>query len=668
MAQVIHSAQQPHKIRKSLPLSAVAFSIFLTACSSTQPSHANNIDHSQDFLFNDALTANSRGNLTALYQHQQQMQGSALGYYPEYFILNQNIATQPVEQILQFAQRHPQTAMTEKLIADYIEEKVKIGDTRTPAVLIPLVMNADESEACAITQIKASLGQPISKDDYRDALLKMDDRKQPELCKSLARNIINHPSMSQLDRIQRLFVVARAGDIGATLNTANAMGLNVQLSQLNAIYANPASYLYSNPNKNDFVQQVYLIFALGLLANNDLNQAFSLAPSIANGADAQFARYIYRTVGYVGANTIVKNGFNPLALQYFEQSQGFPFSPEESELYARQAIRFANWGAVIRAINTMHPAQQQEDCWQYWVARALEASNDRNSMNQATSIYQRLARSDDYHGLLSRMRLKQDYVNEPNDYVPTANDIARVDQDIHFARAFSLKDIGAPDAYSNREWNWAVRQAANRQDDALIIAAAQRADAMGWRDRSIFAADRTTNRHNYTLRYPMPYQNLVVRHSASAGIHPAWAYGIARQESRFNTYARSGVGATGMFQVMPETGRVIARQLGESYNPANLRQADTNVRYGTFYLGDIQSKLGGHPMVATAGYNTGPNRARCWMPTDQPMDADRYAETIPILETRDYVKHIITNAVHYGVHFGQGGTNLNRFMYPVPTQ
>ena len=242
----------------------------------------------------------------------------------------------------------------------------------------------------------------------------------------------------------------------------------------------------------------------------------------------------------------------------------------------------------------------------------------------------------------------------------------RLSQDIHFSRAFALRRVNAPENYINREWNWAVRQAYLKHDDGLLLAAAKRATDMGWYDRAIYAADRTENKHNYSYRYAMPHQNYVVSHSRNAGIDPAWAYGLMRQESRFNTGARSHVGAGGLMQIMPDTAKLVARQMGETYNPAALTDMNTNIRYGTFYLSMIQSQLSNSPVLATAGYNAGPNRARRWQPDSQPIAADQYTESIPLTETRDYVKHVMTNATHYGVLLGQGAQSIEKRMNIIP--
>ncbi|MBL8323065.1 MAG: transglycosylase SLT domain-containing protein, partial [Acinetobacter sp.] len=284
----------------------------------------------------------------------------------------------------------------------------------------------------------------------------------------------------------------------------------------------------------------------------------------------------------------------------------------------------------------------------------------------AQAIFKRLAQGDDYHNLLAKDHVGQSYSSLPGNTQPDNADAQRLSQDIHFSRAFALRNVNAPDSYINREWNWAVRQAYLKQDDGLLLAAAKRATDMGWYDRAIYAADRTVSKHNYSLRYAMPHQPYVVSHSQNAGIDPAWAYGLMRQESRFVSNARSHVGAGGLMQIMPDTAKLVARQMGESYNPAALSDMNTNIRYGTFYLSMIQRQLSSSPVLATAGYNAGPNRARRWQPDDQGIAADQYAESIPLTETRDYVKHVMTNAAHYGVLLGQGAQSIGKRMQTIP--
>lgn len=622
------------------------------------------LSYAAEEQFNDALNAANSGNTALLDQYQLAMQNDVLGYYPEYWKLNTNLGFQSPTSIVSFAQRYPQSAMAEKLAADYVEEKVKQADFASAQPVLSYVTNPDQAENCALAQVRAKSGDALVFAEYKDVWLATES--QPESCLGLGRMMLSSPLMSAQDKQQRLWVQLRSGLSGQALATAQTLGLNLSLAQLNQIQANPLNYLWSAPKTND-ADYAYLIFALGRLANNDLSNAFSNVQRVAQGTPQNVQKYLYRTVAYIGGTTVMKNNFNREVLQYFDASYGYPLSPEEAEIYARQAIRFGAWESLIRAIDSMTVTQKQEDRWQYWLARASEQRGDSASKATAQQIYRKLAQAgDDYHNLLAKDRLGERYNHQPYDDQPTASDLRRLDQNIHFNRAFTLRRINANPTYTNREWNWAVRQAYLQHDDGLLLAAAKRAHDMGWYDRAIYAADRTTNKHNDTYRYVTPHKTNVVSHSYNAGIDPAWAYGLMRQESRFVTSARSHVGAGGLMQIMPDTAKLIARQMGETYNPAALNEMNTNIRYGTFYLSMIQGQLSNNPVLATAGYNAGPNRARRWQPDYQSISADQYTETIPLLETRDYVKHVMTNATHYGVILGQGAQSLSQRMKVIP--
>ncbi|NNH27686.1 lytic transglycosylase domain-containing protein [Acinetobacter terrestris] len=621
------------------------------------------ITHAADEQFNAALQAANAGNIGLLQQYQASMQNDVLGYYPEYWSLNANLSAQPSSNIVNFAQRYPQSAMAEKLAADYVEEKVKQADFATAQPVLQYVTNADQAESCAVAQVRAKSGDPLVFAEYKDVWLTTNS--QPESCTGLGRMMLSSPLMTEQDRQQRLWGQLRAGQSGQALATAQTLGMSLSLAQLNQIQANPLNYLWSAP-KASTADHAYLVFAMGRLADSDLNSAMSAVKRAAEGTPLQVQKALYRAVGYIGGTTVMKNNFNREVLNYLDASYGLPFSSEEAEIYARQAIRFSSWESLIRAIDAMSVTQKQEDRWQYWLARASEQRGDASSKRTAQEIFKKLAQGDDYHNLLAKDKLGQSYNNIPNNVQPSNSDVQRLSQDIHFSRAFALRRVNAPDNYINREWNWAVRQAYLKHDDGLLLAAAKRATDMGWYDRAIYAADRTENKHNYSYRYAMPHQNYVVSHSRNAGIDPAWAYGLMRQESRFNTGARSHVGAGGLMQIMPDTAKLVARQMGETYNPAALSDMNTNIRYGTFYLSMIQSQLSSSPVLATAGYNAGPNRARRWQPDSQSIAADQYTESIPLTETRDYVKHVMTNATHYGVLLGQGAQSIEKRMNVIP--
>jgi len=201
----------------------------------------------------------------------------------------------------------------------------------------------------------------------------------------------------------------------------------------------------------------------------------------------------------------------------------------------------------------------------------------------------------------------------------------------------------------NREWNWTLRG----MNDRELLASAEYARRIQLYDRTVNTADRTVSEHDFSLRYLTPFRDTMQRDTASAGVDIDWVYGLIRQESRFIISAQSGVGASGLMQLMPATAQRVAKQIGLGSLSANqIADTDTNILLGTNYLAGLFSQLDDSAVLATAGYNAGPGRARQWRDSlPRPVEGAIYAETIPFNETRDYVKNVLSNATYYAALF-----------------
>jgi soluble lytic murein transglycosylase len=100
-------------------------------------------------------------------------------------------------------------------------------------------------------------------------------------------------------------------------------------------------------------------------------------------------------------------------------------------------------------------------------------------------------------------------------------------------------------------------------------------------------------------------------------------------------------------QVMPATGSWVAKKIGlEGYRRSQLAEPQTNVLLGTSYMRIVLDDLEDHPVLASAGYNAGPGRAKRWRDA-RSIEGAIYVETIPFDETRHYVKKVMSNAVVY---------------------
>jgi soluble lytic murein transglycosylase len=167
----------------------------------------------------------------------------------------------------------------------------------------------------------------------------------------------------------------------------------------------------------------------------------------------------------------------------------------------------------------------------------------------------------------------------------------------------------------------------------------------------------------------MPFKHAVVRKAKLRQLDPAVVFGIVRQESRFVMEARSGVGASGLMQIMPATATWTAKKIGLSgFSLGQLNEQDTNLTLGTSYLklllDDFQASL---PMAAAA-YNAGPSRSRRWRGTDADsptLEAAIWMENIPFNETRGYVQHVVANTVNYAARITNKPQTVAKHLLPI---
>jgi soluble lytic murein transglycosylase len=141
---------------------------------------------------------------------------------------------------------------------------------------------------------------------------------------------------------------------------------------------------------------------------------------------------------------------------------------------------------------------------------------------------------------------------------------------------------------------------------------------------------------------------------------PSLVYAIARAESAFITRAVSHARAQGLMQVMPATGRTIARRLGIKFDAKRLRNDPAyNVQLGAAEIAHLVDSYDGNHVLAFVGYNAGPGRVKQWTarygdPRDPSVDPVDWVERIPFTETRIYVQRVMENLQVYRSRFEAG--------------
>jgi soluble lytic murein transglycosylase-like protein len=141
--------------------------------------------------------------------------------------------------------------------------------------------------------------------------------------------------------------------------------------------------------------------------------------------------------------------------------------------------------------------------------------------------------------------------------------------------------------------------------------------------------------------YPVAHADIVGAEALRAGVPASLLYGVIRQESVFTADIRSRAGALGLMQVMPATGRTLYRRDNGGKGRPDLRDPAENIRLGALYLRDLLGQFQGDTAAAVAAYNAGPARVRAWKKAAGPAPPDEFLESIPITETRIYVKRVL---------------------------
>ena len=145
--------------------------------------------------------------------------------------------------------------------------------------------------------------------------------------------------------------------------------------------------------------------------------------------------------------------------------------------------------------------------------------------------------------------------------------------------------------------------------------------------------------------FPLPYMQPIISWSQQRQLNPLLVTALIRQESRFEPKIRSVAGATGLMQVMPDTGSWIAEKI--QLKKYNLENPDDNVKLGTWFLDYTHQEYNNNSMLAVASYNAGPGNVSDWLAKYGLGDPDAFIEVIPFAETKGYVEAVFSNYWNY---------------------
>jgi soluble lytic murein transglycosylase len=627
------------------------FRRFLTialACAALAPAA-----RAQDDAVLGAYTAFRAGDPDKLARYAAELKGHTLEPWVDYWRLRLRIEDAKAEEIQPFLTRYAGTYLGDLLRSDWLRELGRRGEWLAfERALGPLAQDDLEIRCYAWS---ARLARADGEAALEAHAAWLEPRELPEGCIALTERLLKTGALGEESIWQRVRLLLANGQVSAARRTLGYLPAKEQPDErlLTQAAVAPQKLVVQPPkNLEPRGTREVVLFALSRLARSDARAAAAaLEGVLGEKLPAEDREVAWARVAIGAAMDHL-----PEALDWYARAGKAPLNDEQLAWKARAALRAGEWQTVREAIVAMSMLGRQDPAWTYWHGRALAAQGDAEG---ARDYYQRIAGRPYYYSILATEELGARASAPQHDYVASEEAVDAARRNPELARALELFRLGLR-TEATKEWMFAVRGMGDRE----LLAAAELARRAAVYDRAIGTAVRTERLHDYRMRYLAPFKEVFSNYAGAFDLEEAWVLGVVRQESRFVADARSGAGAAGLMQLLPDTARWVAQKAGyRRFSAKRAADVETNIALGSRYLKLVLDGTG-NPVLALAAYNAGPKRARRWAP-EQPMEAAVYIETLPYGETRDYVRSVMANSVYYALLLEGRSTSLKARMGTV---
>ncbi|UFS55634.1 lytic transglycosylase domain-containing protein [Comamonadaceae bacterium M7527] len=599
----------------------------------------------------DMRTAYYRNQSSALQDMLPTIKGHPLEPLAAYWTLKSRLEEATPTEVSDFYKAWPDSYYEDRLRNDWM---LLLGKRQEWAALLEahrhFRMNDDRDISCYVWQAQLATGQAaasgVAPALTPKALVSMWHQQtgSDQACLSAVEQLLRLGLVSSDVAWTRARDAAMWADKAAFVDAVALVEPNARL-QATQLYNDPKAFLSARAAQPKSLNGNWLSAALIRLTMRDLDHLRDVLPFWLPYLNVYQQTWVNATVATREAMRL-----EPTANATFANTRNDLLSDRQLAWKVRAALRAADWPRVLQTIQAMPLTLAQQPVWLYWQARALSNTNAAHATH-ANALLQQIASPDDFYGQLAMLALGQTVTSKPSDISPSRADYQSVANNPSLRRAIVAFELGLH-TEAAREWNYAVAlHEPGGMPDGQLLASAEWACKLSIWDRCINTATRMHHRAASRLLYPMPFQKAVVKQSNSKGLDPAVVFGLVRQESRFVTNARSGVGASGLMQIMPATAKWTAKKIGlKGFSTRQLNDQVINLTLGTSYLKLLLDDFEASLPMAAAAYNAGPHRPRRWRGTDPDsptLEAAIWIENIPFSETRGYVQHVLANTVNY---------------------
>ncbi|HHH43819.1 MAG TPA: transglycosylase [Gammaproteobacteria bacterium] len=618
----------------------------------TPLSLANTYDAERE-QFLRAEAALKAGDRKTFEQLSQQLGDYPLHGYLEYWQLRRRLGKAKAGEVQDFLDRYDGQPVATRLRASWLH---KLGKRRDWDTYLEFYRPQTASVTLQCYDVRARLAKGDRKQALKDTLaLWLVGTSRPDAC---------DPAFDQL-YASSLLTSARIWErvrlAFANQKSSLAVYLAKRLSAKDREWVKRWQYAHRRPTAalakdwagqdTPLVREI-LVHALRRLARHKPGQAWKHWQQV-----SKTHRFSHGQTGSV-LQAIALHGALRRDPQAAEWLQAVPADAADTDIRqwrVRTALGNEDWDAVLHWIDELTPTERQADNWRYWKAYALDKKGETGD---AYTEFARLSGERSYYGFLAADRLQRPYQMNDARLEHKPSQLDTVEQIPGIVRARELY-LAGKHMEARREWFHTTGSLPQSQ----LKLAALLAHRWGWHDRAILTASRAGYWSDLTLRFPLPHRESIFAWASQYDLDPALIYGVIRQESAFMEDARSPVGALGLMQLMPATGKRTARALKIRYRGSQaLLHSDQNIRLGSAYLNRLLQRFNGSPVLAAAAYNAGPHRVSRWLPGEHSVPASLWAERIPFRETRSYVRRVLAYATVFEWRLGRPLTRLSERM------
>lgn len=460
-------------------------------------------------------------------------------------------------------------------------------------------------------------------------------KSQPDECDGLFTHLYKNALITDDLRWQRAHLALQNGELGLASFLAKSFPQDKQqlIAQWRDLHENPATALekFSPPDEIALATEM-LQYGLKRLAREDAAQAFVQLE--------HYQKQYQLTEGEAGATTFRYLALRaasqqlPKAEQWLKAVDKTVIDEDVQQARLQFALTQGNWQTVLAMTEQMTTDDLK---WRYWRARALE---ETQQVEKAREIFMPLAQERHYYGFAAAERLQQPYHFGINTIKASKKALSQLLTKPEIIRARELYLVGLT-GFARAEWQVVL----NLLSEEELKVAAVLAHQWGWYDRAIVTVTKAKAFDDLVLRFPTPFYDTVLAQATAKKLDVAWVYAVMRQESAFQVDARSVSNALGLMQLLPSTAKEVADKLGVTFNSeADILKPELNIRLGTSYLRYLLDRFDNNRLLATAGYNAGPSRAKQWASERACLPTDVWIELIPFNQTRDYVQRVMSYA------------------------